>query len=102
MRALPFVVVEIAHDALSGSPFTIETEIELQNTRYRLFGILYSGNHHFTSRIIDKMSQVWYHDGILMRRQPVLEGTCNQLNLQVATDGRKAYIVLFVRDQEVS
>jgi hypothetical protein len=30
---------------------------------YILKGIIYTNGHHFTSRLIDKNFNIWYHDG---------------------------------------
>jgi hypothetical protein len=34
---------------------------------YKLRGLIYWGNFHFVSRIVDKSGQVWFHDGISTR-----------------------------------
>ena len=49
----------------SGINLQVETEIKLPNDgdKYRLCGVIYFGNGHFVSRIIDKSGDIWYHDG---------------------------------------
>ena len=45
--------------------FLSQTEIKLSNDgdKYRLCGVIYFGNGHFVSRIVDKSGDIWYHDG---------------------------------------
>jgi hypothetical protein len=51
------------------------TSIGNNNTiRYRLRGLLYFGNFHFTSRIISPEGDVWYHDGMDMGSETKSEG----------------------------
>ena len=49
----------------SGINLQVETEIKLSNDgdKYRLCGVIYFGNGHFVSRIVDKSGDIWYHDG---------------------------------------
>ena len=49
----------------SGINLQVETEIKLpySGENYRLCGVIYHGNGHFVSRIVDKSGDIWYHDG---------------------------------------
>jgi hypothetical protein len=44
----------------------LELNIKFENRiyYYRLCGLIYSGQGHFVSRIIDKHGLIWFHDGI--------------------------------------
>ena len=48
-----------------GINLQVETEIKLPNSseRYRLCGVIYFAHGHFVSRIVDKLGDIWYHDG---------------------------------------
>ena len=48
-----------------GINLQVETEIKLpdESERYRLCGVIYFGQGHFVSRIVDKSGEIWYHDG---------------------------------------
>jgi len=43
-------------------------------TVLQLRGIIYSGGFHFTSQIITPGKEVWYHDGIVTRRNCIKKG----------------------------
>ena len=45
-------------------------------TTYKLRGIVYYLDNHFTLRFVLESGCVWYHDGIATGRQMVLEGMC--------------------------
>ena len=55
------------------SVFTVN--INEQIITYILCGVIYFGNYHFTSRIIDKSGLIWFHDGIATRNDVIYEGT---------------------------
>ncbi|KAJ7633729.1 hypothetical protein B0H17DRAFT_961649 [Mycena rosella] len=40
----------------------------------KLRGVIYGGQGHFTSRIIDRAGNMWFHDGISTGRQCMSEG----------------------------
>jgi hypothetical protein len=42
---------------------------------YQLRGLIYGGDFHFTSRIVDKSGQVWYADGMTNGKQCIFERT---------------------------
>ena len=55
------------------STFTVN--INGQIITYILSGVIYFGNYHFTSRIIDKSGLIWFHDGIATKNDVIYEGT---------------------------
>ncbi|KAI0026529.1 hypothetical protein K488DRAFT_66248, partial [Vararia minispora EC-137] len=63
-------------------------------TVYKLRGIIYYGGAHFTSCIINKSGQVFYHDGIETGRRCVYQGTLSTIhNLQVYKDRRAIALI---------
>jgi hypothetical protein len=42
----------------------INMEFFLYEKNYKLRGIVYYGNNHYTSRYISNNKEMWYHDGI--------------------------------------
>ena len=69
----------IAFD-LSQHPVTLLESIVITTvdgacTTYKLRGIMYYLDNHFTSRFVSESGCVWYHDGIATGSQMVLEGT---------------------------
>ena len=50
-------------------------------TTYKLRGVMYYQDNHFTSRFISKSGRVWYHDGLLTGRQMVPEGCVGDTEL---------------------
>jgi hypothetical protein len=48
--------------------------VDNNNIVYSLVRAIYLGNEHFTVRIIDSNSNVWFHDGITTGRTTTYEG----------------------------
>ena len=46
---------------------------------YKLIGIVYHGNYHFTSRLILPNNIVWIHDGMINNGNPIYENNLNEL-----------------------
>ncbi|KAI0788943.1 hypothetical protein BC629DRAFT_1273008, partial [Irpex lacteus] len=65
---------------------------------YKLIGIIYYGNNHFTSRIISNSGDIWYHDGIETQSQCQYEGniaTCNPDIFYTTKHNRKYSVILY-------
>lgn len=64
--------------SLADSSIGIDTAINLNigalRRRYALRGVMYSGEDHFTSRILNPNGDMWYHDGIETGRLSEYEG----------------------------
>ncbi|PPQ87198.1 hypothetical protein CVT25_014753 [Psilocybe cyanescens] len=73
---------------------------------YRLAGVIYGGQQHFTSRIVDRQGDVWYHDGIATSRHCIRECNINDLTdssqwLRTSVCGghvKHAIYAVYVRD----
>jgi len=54
-------------------------DIQLQNDqhRLRLAGVVYYGQHHFTAQIILSDGQIWFYDGIETGRNLIYNGSIN-------------------------
>ena len=70
-------------------------------------GIIYLGDEHFTSRLIDKEGTVWYHDGITTKSRCLAEININHLTdirwlKTVDRDGdfgiKKAAFVIYIKE----
>ena len=53
------------------------TTADGQQTTYKLRGVMYYSENHFTSRFITEMGSVWYHDGLSTGQLMVHEGNVN-------------------------
>jgi len=53
---------------------SFRTSADSDKTDYSLKGIIYHGQYHFTSRLIDNAGGIWYHDGMTSGRECVYEG----------------------------
>ena len=69
---------------LHRSDITIDHRILItvdgESMTYTLRGVIYYGNHHFTSRFVSQCGIVWYHDGILTGRSLINEGSLETIN----------------------
>jgi len=61
----------------------ITVNINEQIITYILNGVIYFGNYHFTSRIIDKSGLIWFHDGIATGNDVIYEGTPDSIDLTI-------------------
>ena len=59
---------------------TITVRIDELEVGYILSGVMYYGNSHFTSRIIQANRMVWFHDGIATGKKMTYEGKLDNLN----------------------
>ncbi|PBK89123.1 hypothetical protein ARMGADRAFT_936699 [Armillaria gallica] len=46
---------------------------------YRLKGIVYYADHHFTARFIDSTNTVWFNDGMIQGRAAMMEGSSDSI-----------------------
>ncbi|KAJ7138718.1 hypothetical protein C8R43DRAFT_893142 [Mycena crocata] len=69
----PVMLFDINHSRLLfNEVLSLECTLGLVNLRLR--GIIYAGQAHFTSRVVDSDGHIWFHDGIGTRGRCVLEG----------------------------
>ncbi|KAK0503724.1 hypothetical protein EDD18DRAFT_1055579, partial [Armillaria luteobubalina] len=64
---------------------------------YRLGGIIYFGERHYTARFIDSNLDVWYNDGIVLGRRAVLEGRLADIDLTTDRAGKSRDQFIYVR-----
>ncbi|KAJ7764347.1 hypothetical protein B0H16DRAFT_1310894 [Mycena metata] len=65
----------------------------------KLRGIIYGGDHHFTSRYISLSGSVWFHDGITTGRSCIYEGLLSDLTNSYMTSarGKQAINLIYAR-----
>ncbi|KAF8871244.1 hypothetical protein BD779DRAFT_1430539, partial [Infundibulicybe gibba] len=62
---------------------------------YKLKGIIYYGNNHFTARVISPLDRVWFHDGMETGPAMEYEGTLSpSLNL-TSRNSRPAVVAIY-------
>ncbi|KZT11788.1 uncharacterized protein LAESUDRAFT_719732 [Laetiporus sulphureus 93-53] len=74
----PLFALEIQPNSLPGQPLIdIETVCMIPTdsgpARYRLAGVVYAGDFHFTCRVVTGADKVWRHDGRATGRSCELE-----------------------------
>lgn len=72
--------------------------ISYNDSNYRMAGIIYFGDVHFTCRIIDQTGQMWYNDGIQTGRECRFEGNIRNMHPELlwnAPGRRKATSVIY-------
>ena len=62
---------------------------------YKLRGIIYFGQQHFTACVVNKNGQVFYHDGITTGRQCNYIGVFKDLENPHSYKGKKAAAVIY-------
>ena len=94
---LPFMALDFANQDLQIN-HTFHIEINNQECVYKLHGIVYYGDSHFTACVISNNDMVWYHDGIATGRSLSYEGTFQNFNRPLKTCGSKeAVIIIYVK-----
>ncbi|PBL04583.1 hypothetical protein ARMGADRAFT_911557 [Armillaria gallica] len=55
---------------------------------YKIAGIIYFGNNHFTARYIDHDNVVWFNDGMIQGRRAAREGLLEHINMMNDPNGK--------------
>ena len=63
------------------------TTVNGHQTTYKLRGVVYYFEDHFTSRFITETGSVWYHDGLLTRQGMESEGNINLTDFSKCRSG---------------
>ena len=56
---------------------------------YRLCGIIYFGDFHFTSRIIEADGKTWYNDGVELGRRSKFQGNIDNMDAAKLSRAKK-------------
>ena len=70
---MPLLVFEFPGENAELNPIIFLT-INHEPHEYSLKGIIYYGEHHFTSHILSSDNIVWYHDGMTTGPHMINEG----------------------------
>ncbi|KAF8347130.1 hypothetical protein F5887DRAFT_834749, partial [Amanita rubescens] len=62
---------------------------------YKLRGIIYFGDYHFTSRIVYENGMTWFHDGMVTAESMIYDGMIDQLSDLWFCRGKKASIAFY-------
>ena len=79
--------------------FEINVPISNRNIKYKLRGIIYFGDAHFTSRVLLDNGSIWFHDGILTKQRLICDGMVNNMNSESLRmcRGRKAVSAVYIK-----
>lgn len=87
--------------SINGSSLKVTKKLRFVNgdddVIYRLKGVVYFGEFHFTSRIFKSDKSVWFHNGITTGRQCRNEGEMKKISNDelMECDGKKATLFLY-------
>jgi hypothetical protein len=81
------IAFDLSQHQISLLESIVITTVNGDCTTYKLRGVMYHLDNHFTSRFISESGCVWYHDGILTGRQMVLEGSVCDTDLATCRSG---------------
>ena len=76
---LPFIYVFIDDDIV----VNMEHSITLFNNTYALLEIIYFGNFHYTSHVVDKNRGIWFYDGIKTGSKLEYEGNLQNIDINM-------------------
>ena len=91
------IAFDLSQNPISLLESIVITTVNGDRMTYKLRGVMYHMDNHFTSRIISESGLVWYHDGILTGRQTVREGKICDIELGTCQTGRATcaiYVIL--------
>lgn len=79
----------------------IDTQLEISiresNFLYRLRGIIYFGDNHFTARIVSNEGTTWFHDGMETREHVIYEGPITTLQTLTTCKGKTASAAIYTK-----
>ena len=89
-----FIVLSVFDDVA----VNMERSMNAAGYDYKLRGLIYHGEHHFSSRVIDNIGGIWFHDGIHTRRSCDYEGSIYEIDLKSlakARHGRRCSLAIY-------
>lgn len=77
----------------------VTLSIKLYQNNFKLIGIIYFGNFHFTSRIIDYSGNIWFNDSLETGQQCKWKDNINCVDpaLLSKNKGRKIAMVIYIK-----
>ena len=95
------VKYEIAPGFIAFNVNTVKLEVTAQiklpeQGIYRLCGLIYFGEFHFTSRIVDHSGEVYYHDGMKTGEKLVFEGNLLTLDSKKLHKAKKRRLSVLI------
>jgi hypothetical protein len=85
---LPLIALDLSKQNNIDIDHTFHVFIDNNEVTYKLRGIIYYGQAHFTSRVVCENGMVWHHDGLETGRNLVYEGTLNNLQSEYLSSNR--------------
>ncbi|KAF8230793.1 hypothetical protein L208DRAFT_1018095, partial [Tricholoma matsutake] len=73
-ETLALIAFDMSQYQMSLSNNIVVTTVDGQHMTYKLRGVIYHLNDHFTSCFIMESGSVWYHDGMSTGREMENEG----------------------------
>ena len=94
--SLPLIALDFSGHNIQIN-YDFDVSIDDRNIQYKLCGIIYFGDSHFTSRILyDNM--VWFHDSVVTGQTTIYEGIVHDLLDSLNTcRGKDASLVVYVK-----
>lgn len=78
-HVLPLIGLDFSNKKIQiDHSFTIM--VDAHNVNYTLCGVMYYGDSHFTSQVIQPNGMVWFHDGYTNGKSMRYDGTLDSLN----------------------
>ncbi|KAK0461529.1 hypothetical protein IW261DRAFT_1576832 [Armillaria novae-zelandiae] len=94
--APPLLCMAVAfNDVMPGLSVRLTTSIGI--TEYRLAGIMYYRELHFTARYINSDLIVWFNDGMVQHRHATREGPAQHVDLAIDLNGKTPDSLIYVR-----
>ena len=96
---LPLIALDISNCPEINLDHAFHIPIDDIESMYKLRGIIYYGQSHFTARVIQNNGLVCYHDGLERGKNLVYEGTLANLldNNLSECRGRQATVAMYVK-----
>ena len=92
---LPFIALDFSGQTMQiDATFTIS--INNAETSYKLCGIIYFGDAHYTACVVTDNGMVWFHNGIATGQNLIYEGMLNNLSLKDCK-GKAALMAIYLR-----
>jgi hypothetical protein len=96
---LPLIALDFAGHNIQIN-YEINVPVSDSNIKYKLRGIIYFGDSHFTSRVLLDNGTIWFHDGIVTGQKLVYDGIANLNNTHNSFSicrGKKAAAAIYIK-----
>ncbi|EIM79075.1 uncharacterized protein STEHIDRAFT_69944 [Stereum hirsutum FP-91666 SS1] len=74
---------------------SVAMDFETDKASYKLAGVIYYGDYHFTARLVDKQRTVWSYDGMQHNGVCIQEAKLKDMSSMATLGNRTAAVAIY-------